>query len=147
MAKQTGRAMLVKIGDGQSTEVFSTLCGLTSKTLTVNNNTYDVTTADCAAPGGQLWTELQTGARSVSVSGNGIFEGGTSLDRFIAVAFGASAADTDNAICNFEIIVPEFGTFSGAFHIDSAEYGGEQEGAATYSTSLSSSGYVTFTAD
>jgi hypothetical protein len=33
MAKQLGRALLVKIGDGESSEAFSNLCGLNSKTL------------------------------------------------------------------------------------------------------------------
>lgn len=49
-------------------------------------------------------------------------------------------------ICNFQIIVPGFGTFAGAFMVQSAEYGGEQEDGVTYSLSLASSGPVTFTA-
>ncbi|HDZ80724.1 MAG TPA: phage major tail protein, TP901-1 family [Roseobacter sp.] len=146
MAKQQGKLLLVKIGDGAATELFSTLCGLQSKTLTVNNNSFDVTTQDCTAPGGQLWQELMTGMRSVEVSGNGVFEGGTTLDRFIAIAYGSGAVDTADAIGNFEVIVPDLGTFAGAFHVNSTEYGGEQEGAATYSFSLASSGAVTFTA-
>lgn len=146
MAKQQGKLLLVKIGDGELTEVFTTLCGLTSKTLTLNNNNFDVTTADCTAPGGQLWQELMTGMRSVSVSGNGLFEGGTSLDRFKAIAFGVAVTDSDEATGNFQVIVPGFGTFEGAFHVDSVEFGGEQEGAATYSFSLASTGYIAFTA-
>ncbi|WP_340286705.1 phage major tail protein, TP901-1 family [Sulfitobacter pontiacus] len=146
MAKQQGRLLLIKIGDGAETEAFTTLCGIQSKTLTVNNNNFDVTTMDCTAPGGQLWQEVMTGMRSVEVSGNGIFEGGTSLTRFKAIAFGTGVADTADAIGNFEVIVPEFGTFAGAFHVNSVEFGGEQDGAVTYSLSLASSGAVTFTA-
>jgi len=146
MAKQQGKLLLIKIGDGAETEVFTTMCGLTSKTITVNNNNFDVTTMDCTAPGGQLWQEVMTGMRSISVSGNGIFEGGTSLTQFKAVAFGTGATDTADAIGNFQVIVPEFGTFEGAFHVDSVEFGGEQEGAAVYSLSLASSGYIAFAA-
>lgn len=146
MAKQKGRLLLIKIGDGAATEVFNTLCGLTTKTLTVNNNAYDVTTADCTTPGGQLWREVQTGMRMVEVSGNGYFEDSAAEEDLRALAFGTGASDTANAIGNFQIVVPDFGTFEGAFHVDSLEFGGEQENGVTYSLSLSSSGAVTFTA-
>ncbi|HHX89260.1 MAG TPA: phage major tail protein, TP901-1 family, partial [Paracoccus sp.] len=63
MAKQKGRLMLVKIGDGESSEAFTTLCGLRSKTMTINNSEIDVTTADCTTPGGPLWTEILDGAK------------------------------------------------------------------------------------
>lgn len=146
MAKKNGRQMLVKIGDGAATEVFNVLCGLTSKTLTLNNNAFDVTTSDCDNPTGQLWREVMTGTRSLSVSGNGYFEDSATEEQLRAVAFGTGIADTAEAIANFEIIVPGLGTFSGAFHVDSLEYGGEQENGVTYSLSLSSSGTPTFTA-
>ena len=146
MAKQKGKLLLIKIGDGVEIEAFTTLCGIQSKTLTVNNNNFDVTTSDCTAPGGQLWQEVMTGMRSVEISGNGIFEGGTSLTRFKEIAVGTGATDEADAIGNFEVIVPEFGTFKGAFHVNSVEFGGEQEGAVTYSLTLASSGAVAFTA-
>lgn len=147
MAKQKGRQLLVKIGDGApTTEVFNVLCGLTTKQLNLNNNAFDVTTQDCTQPDGQLWREVMTGARSVSVSGNGFFEDSVTEERLRAVALGTGADDTADAVANFEIIIPNFGTFKGAFHVDSLEYGGEQEGGVTYSMSLSSSGPVAFTA-
>ena len=146
MAKQKGRALLVKIGDAASPEVFSNLCGLTTKTLTINNNAIDVTTPDCTTPEGQLWREVQTGMRTVSVAGNGYFEDATSETRLKTVTMGSGATDTAEAIANFEIVVPDFGTFAGAFHVDSLEYAGEQEDGVTYSLSISSSGAVTFTA-
>jgi TP901-1 family phage major tail protein len=51
----------------------------------------------------------------------------------------------DNA-CNFQIVVPDFGTYAGSFRIASVEFGGETEGGVTYSISLESTGAVTFTA-
>lgn len=141
MAKQKGRTLLIKIGDGATpTEVFTVLCGLTSKTLTINNNEIDVTTADCADPGGGLWTEVMTGAKRVSVSGNGLFK-----DEAAEAALNTLAM-ADNSIGNFQVIVPDFGTFQGAFFLSSVEYGGEQEGGVTYSLALASSGEITFTA-
>lgn len=140
MAKQKGRLMLVKIGDGASTEVFANLCGLKSKTLTVNNSEIDVTTADCTDPGGVLWTEVLSGAKRVEVSGNGYFKDETTETRMNTLVMSAEP------IGNFQIVVPQFGTFAGAFFISNVEYGGEQEDGVTYSLSLASTGAVTFTA-
>ena len=44
------------------------------------------------------------------------------------------------------MIVPDFGTFEGAFMIASLEYAGEYNGEATYSVTLESTGYISFTA-
>ena len=112
----------------------------TSKTLTINNSEIDVTTADCATPGGALWTEVLSGAQRVNVSGNGFFKDEATETSLNTLAMSASP------VANFQIIVPAFGTFQGAFFIANVEYGGEQEGGVTYSLSLASSGAVTFTA-
>jgi len=140
MAKQLGRALLVKIGDGEVSETFSNLCGLNSKTLTINNTSIDVTTADCTTPEGTLWTETLAGLKNVSVSGDGYFEDSTTEARMNTVAM-----QNDNK-ANFQIVVPDFGTYAGSFRIASLEFGGETEGGVTYSLSLESTGAVTFTA-
>jgi TP901-1 family phage major tail protein len=140
MAKQLGRALLVKIGDGADPEVFSNLCGLNSKALTINNSSIDVTTPDCSTPGGALWTETLNGLKNVTVTGDGFFEDSASESRMNTVAMAA-----DNS-CNFTVTVPAFGTYAGAFRIASLEFGGETEGGVTYSLSLESTGAVTFTA-
>ena len=141
MAKQLGRALLVKIGDGASpTEVFSNLCGLNSKALTINNSSIDVTTPDCATPGGALWTETLNGLKNVTITGDGFFEDSASEARMNTVAMSA-----DNK-CNFTVTVPAFGTYAGAFRIASLEFGGETEGGVTYSLSLERTGAVPFTA-
>ena len=140
MAKQLGRTLLVKIGDGESSEAFSNLCGLNSKSLTINNSAIDVTTPDCTTPGGVLWTETLAGVKNVSVSGDGFFEDSAAELRANTVAMAA-----DNSV-NMQIVVPDFGTYAGAFRIDSLEFGGASEGGVTYSLSLSSNGAVAFTA-
>ena len=140
MAKQKGRLLLIKIGDGAGTEAFTALCGLKSKTLTINNSNIDVTTADCADPGGVMWRELLDGVSSVSVSGNGYFKDEVTEERLRSVSM------TSPKTANFQIIVPALGTFAGTFFVSSVEYGGEQEDGVTYSLSLDSTGPVTFTA-
>jgi|TARA_B110000977_G_scaffold198145_2_gene282328 TP901-1 family phage major tail protein len=140
MAKQLGRAMLIKIGDGADPEVFSNLCGLNSKTLSVNNTSIDVTTPDCTTPEGALWTQTLAGLKNISVSGDGFFEDSVAEARAVSIANGA-----DNAV-NLQIVIPDLGTYSGAFRLATLEYGGETEGGVTYSVSLESNGAITYAA-
>jgi len=140
MAKQLGRALLVKIGDGAGGESFANLCGLNSKSMTINNSSIDVTTPDCSSPEGTLFTETLAGLKNFSVSGNGFFEASTTEARMNTVAMA-----TDNQ-ANFQLLIPDFGTYAGAFRITSLEFGGETEGGVTYSLSLESTGAVTFAA-
>lgn len=140
MAKQLGRALLVKIGDAASPEVFTNLCGLNSKSLTINNSSIDVTTPDCTTPEGALWTATLAGLKNLGLSGDGFFEDSVAEARMNTVAMAA-----DNSV-NMEVVVPDFGTYAGAFRIASLEFGGETEGGVTYSVSLESTGTVTYTA-
>ena len=138
MAKQLGRALLVKIDDGAGT--LSNLCGLNSKSFTLNNSSIDVTTPDCTTPEGALYTQTLAGLKNASVSGDGFFEDSTTEARMNTVAM-----SNDNST-NFEIVIPDFGTYAGAFRITSLEFGGETEGGVTYSVALESTGAITFTA-
>ena len=139
MAKQRGRALLIKIGDGGSTEDFKNLCGLTSKTFTINNEIADITTPDCDNPEtSPLWRQTLSGIKSISITGDGYFEDSTEEKRAHTIAIA-----NDNAV-NLEIVIPNFGTYSGAFRITTLEYGGEQGNGVTYSVSFESDGVITF---
>ena len=69
MAAQKGSAMLIKVGAG-SPETFSTIAGLRSSSLTVNNESVDVTNKDSAGKRNLL---AAAGVQSVSISGSGVF--------------------------------------------------------------------------
>lgn len=140
MAKQLGRAMLVKIETTDGGGTYTTVFGLNSKTLTINNTSIDVTTPDQTTPGGVLWTETLNGVKNVAVSGDGFFEDdGTADARVIAQAM---AADNE---ADFQIEVPDLGTWTGNFRIASFEMGGETEGGVTFSISLESNGEISYT--
>lgn len=141
MAKQAGRSFLLKVGDGQASETFTTIAGINSKSMTVNNSAIDVTTPDATTPGGHLWAQSLGGLKAVSVSGDGIFLDDTAEARLNTVALAA------DAVANFQVVVPDFGTYSGEFRITSLELGGETEGGVTFSTSLESNGTITFAAE
>lgn len=134
MAAQKGSALLLKIDDGTGT--FTTVGGLRSTSISLNDEAVDVTTKDS-----NNFRELLAngGTQTISVSGSGVF---TDLASETALkdAFGASTFVT------FQIIVPDFGTFEGQFMIATLEYAGEYNGEVTYSATLESSGEIAFSA-
>ena len=137
MAEQLGRDMLVKI---DVAETFTTLCGTRSKSLTINNEVIDVTTPDCTTPGGVLWRKTLDGLKSVSVSFSGVFQ-----DEAAEAAFN-TVANSATPRTDFQIILPNFGTYEGEFVITAPSYSGEYTDAVMFDASLESSGPITFTA-
>ena len=140
MTAQPGKTLLLKVGDGGGSEVFTSVAGMTSKSITINNESIDVTTPDASNPGGPLWSKSLGGLKSFSVSGDGTFLDEASELRLNAIAMVA------DPIANFQIVIPDFGTYAAEFRITSFEFGGDMSGAVTFSVSLESNGAVTFTA-
>jgi TP901-1 family phage major tail protein len=137
MSAQKGKDLLVKIGDGGSPEVFTTVAGLRATTLAFNAQSVDVTNADSA----DQWRELLsgTGVKSASFSGSGVFKDAAS-DEALRSAFFSRATP------NFQVVIPDFGTVSGAFQIGSLQYEGPYDGEVKLSLSLASAGALTFEA-
>ena len=134
MAAQKGSAMLLKIGNGGSPETFTTVGGLRSTSITQNDEAVDVTTKDSSAKRQLL---AQAGVQSLTVSGSGVFTDAAS-EATMRTDFGSSS------FTNYQILVPDFGTYTGAFMISSLEYAGEFNGEVTYSVTLESAGDITF---
>jgi TP901-1 family phage major tail protein len=134
MAAQKGSALLLKIDDG--TGSFTTVGGLRSTSISLNDEAVDVTTKDS-----NNFRELLAngGTQTISVSGSGVFTDAAS-ETALKDAFGASEFVT------FQVIVPDFGTFEGKFMIATLEYAGEYNGEVTYSATLESSGEIVFSA-
>lgn len=134
MAAQKGSSLLVKIGDGGSPEAFTTVGGLRSTSISLNDEAVDVTTMDSS---NQRELLANGGIQTISISGSGVFTDAAS-ETTLRGKFGASS------FSNFQIIVPDFGTYTGAFMVASLEYAGEYNGEVTYSVTLESSGTITF---
>ncbi len=134
MAAQKGSAMLMKVGNGSSPETFTTIGGLRSTSLTINNESVDVTNKDSSNNRTML---AAAGVQSISVSGSGVFTDAASETTIKTNVL----ADT---IDNYQFLVPDFGTFTGGFQVTSVEYAGEYNGEVTYSMSFESSGAITF---
>jgi len=144
MAAQKGLDLLLKINTSGST--FVTVGGLRSTSITMNEESVDATSKDSL---GSRTLLAGGGVQSVSVSGSGIFTDSVA-EILVRTTFAAQANTTNGATAqvaafkNFQVIVPDLGTFTGAFQITSLEYAGEYNGEATYSISLESSGFITF---
>ena len=88
MAVQKGSALLVKVGNAASPEVFATVAGLRDTSISINAETIDVTNKDSA----RVRTLLaDAGIKSFSISGSGVFTDAASeqliLTNFSATTF------------------------------------------------------------
>lgn len=137
MAGQSGRDVLIKVGDGGSPESFATVAGVRAKTITLGAGLVDATSADSP----ERWRELLGGAgtKRAEVSGSGVFKDAASDARLRAIYFSGEAA-------MFELAIPDFGLLSGAFVVSELVYGGDHDGEATFAVKLASAGAVSFEA-
>tara|TARA_R110002020_G_scaffold473630_1_gene703197 strand:+ start:308 stop:715 length:408 start_codon:yes stop_codon:yes gene_type:complete len=134
MAAQKGSAVLIKQTiSGTAT----TIGGLRSSSITINEETVDVTNKDSSANRTLL---ANGGITSMSISGSGVFTDSAAEVAFRSAALGASTFQT------FTFIIPDLGSYAGTFQVTSLEYAGEYNGEATYSFSLESSGAISFSA-
>lgn len=140
MAAQKGSSLLIKIGADDtaapSADTYTTIGGLRSTSISLNDEAVDVTTMDSSNKRALL---ANGGIQTVSISGSGVFTDAAS-ESTLRTAFGASVFE------NYEIIIPDFGSYKGKFMIASLEYSGEYNGEVTYSVTLESSGEIAFTA-
>mgnify|MGYP003145224463 FL=1 len=134
MAAQQGKALLMKIGNAASPEVFTTIGGMRSNTLTMNDEMVDVTNKDSA---GARTILAQGGVNSITIAGSGVFTDSAS-ETTLKGKFNVSA------LTNYQFLVPNFGTFTGSFMLTTLEYAGEYNGEVTYSFTFESSGAITF---
>ena len=140
MAAQKGKLFLVKQEDPGAPLTYLTICGVRTNTFTVNNTSIDTTAPDCTTPGNPLWTTTLDGVKSVSFSGDGIFKDEASDATLAALAIAPSSQD------NFQIVVPDFGTYEGNWTLTSYELSASYDDAVAFSMSMESNGEITFTA-
>ena len=135
MAAQKGKDLLLKV-DSTGGGVFTTVAGLRSRSIAFNAESVDVTHPESA---GQ-WRELLEGAgvKSARVTGAGIFKDAESDATVRSYVF-------NGTIRNWQIVVPDFGTVVGPFHIGSLEISGRHDGEVSFEIALESAGALTFT--
>lgn len=137
MAYGYGKDFLIKMGDGGAPEVFTTIAGLKSNSLSINNEAIDVTNKDNA-----YWRQMISGGiKSLSISGSGVMKDAASIKALMAAIVSISNGD----IVNFQVVSSLGYKFQGAFLVQSFEPAGDVGKEETYSFKLESSGDITFT--
>ena len=135
MAAQKGKDLLLKVDD-DGTGSFVTIGGLRAKSLSFNAGTVDITHTESA---GQ-WRELLAGAgvKNARITGSGVFKDAASDERARQLFF-------DGIIRDWQVIVPDFGTISGAFQITALEFSGNHDNEVSFELGLESAGALSFT--
>lgn len=116
----------------------TTLAGVKSRTLTVNNEHVDITTDDDSG-----WRTLldDPGVRSLEVS----IEGIVSDEVLLAEVMGANITG-QTLEATLPTALSTAGTLSGNFKVTSYESSADHDGACEFSVTFASSGEVTYTA-
>jgi len=134
MAAQLGLSFLLKQGTAAGG---TTLAGMRSTSMTINQQIVDVTTKDSS----NRWRELLAGAgvRSMTITAAGVFTDAAVEETVRGYAFAGSA----NA---FGLIFANSDKIDASWIISSYSRAGEHDGEETYSITLESAGAITFTA-
>ncbi len=135
MVAQKGRDMLLKVFDTGST--YTTLAGLRKTDIKFGSEMVDITDIESS---GQARELLEAGGvTSVTLSGSGIFKDDAMFEK-------ARVNFVGQLIKNYQLLIPSYGTFQGAFQITDMTVEGEYNNAIQYSLTLESSGVIAFTA-
>lgn len=131
MAGFNGRSLTI---DWDST----TLVGVRTRGVSMNNEMVDVTTDDDAG-----WRKLLAtpGVKSLEVSVSGI-----SSDEVLMAEFFNASTTGETLRIDLPSSLATPGNMSGTFHLASFEVNGEHDGAVEFSATFQSSGAVTYTA-
>jgi TP901-1 family phage major tail protein len=129
MPAEKGSSFLLKIGNGATPPVFTTVAGLRTTQLSVNGEAVTITTKDSGG-----WRELLSGAgvRSVSVSGAGVFTGSAAEARLKANALSGMIDD-------YRLSFESGETLTGRFLVTRLDYAGDFNGERSYTLALESS--------
>jgi TP901-1 family phage major tail protein len=135
MVAQKGKALLLKISNGDEPETFSTVGGLRTKSVILNAQTVDVSHSE--SPG---WRELLAGAglRQAAVSGRGVLLNDAAANRLRSIFFAGT-------IVPWQVIIPGMGMLQGLFQLSRFELAGEHAREVTMTISLESAGEIAFT--
>ncbi|MER9188647.1 phage tail protein [Mesorhizobium australicum] len=138
--QQTGRLLLIQIGDGGGPEVFTNLCGLQTRSFNMSANDVDTTIPDCTNPGATPQKTGTPGIKNRTFTGSGKFVAGADQTAFMQHVI-------DATVFNAKVIVPGLGTFTGAWYVTNFTLGGEQEGTMTFDATFNAAGALSFVAE
>lgn len=129
---------MLTIARATAPSVFAAVCVTEQRSLEINNEEVDITKPNCASPGSKLVAAFQYGVQTMRISGAGAFVN--------AASYKALAADAVNqVVSNYQITVPDVGTFTGDGLV-SMSFSGDKSNELQADFKLSLTGTVTFVA-
>ncbi|MER9170914.1 phage tail protein [Mesorhizobium australicum] len=138
--QQVGRLLLIQIGDGGSPEVFSSLCGIVTRSFNMSANDVDTTIPDCTNPAATPQKTGTPGIKQRTFTGAGKFVASANTTAFLQHV-------TDATVFNAKVIVPGLGTFTGSWYVTSFEFSGAMEGNMDFTGTFMAGGALTFVAE
>lgn len=140
MAEQKGRDFLLKIRTATGPDVFTTVAGMRTTAMQINEESVDITNKDSAG-----YRELLDGriVQSMQVSAEGVFKDEATY-RLLQTTMLAGTHE------EYQIVIPgtiggAAGTFEGTFRITNLETNGDYNNEMTFSVTLESDGQIAFT--
>jgi TP901-1 family phage major tail protein len=140
MPQQKGRELLIKMGDGASPQIFSTICGITTRSFAMSSNEVDTTIPDCDDPSAVVQKTSTPGIQDRTFQGSG---------KFVSGAAGTALADAARLgeVHDYQVIVPGYGQFQGPFIVTDFQWSGDMEGSMDFSATFKPSAALAFTAE
>jgi TP901-1 family phage major tail protein len=127
MASEIGRKLVVK-RDG------TTVAGVRTKSVTINNEAVDITTDDDT---GYRTLLEESGQKQIDMSVEGLTKDDTLIEK---------ATSGTSLIENYTIELPSGATITGSFRFNNLEVGAEYNEAITFTSEFQSTGSFTFNA-
>ena len=140
MPQHKGRLLLVKIGNGESPEVFTNVCGIQTRSFNLSASEVDTTIPDCTDPGKAVQRTAEPGIVNRTFSGSGKFVSGTTSDILMDHVNNAT-------VFNAQVVVPGLGAYSGSWYVSEFEFSGEMENNMDFSATFVAAGPLTFEAE
>lgn len=140
MVAKRGSGLKIKRTNSDSPETFTAIGDVQNATLNIGGNPIDITTGDNLDENDEIWQVFLTGPKNISVSANGISNAFLPIQTvYNDFATGAST--------NYQIVVPNVGTWEMTMIVSDMEFAGPYDGPAGFSLTLQASGNPTFTAE
>lgn len=139
MATGKGTEVLVKLGDGASPEVFTTLGGDQNAEIRFSDEMGDFTNKLSSG----LWRELLDGGttRAVQISCELVEVDNAQMQTIVDAIFGSSTRHQ-----SIQAVLVNTGTVTGTFQVTEWRMGGRLNEAAAISLTLESAGAITYAA-
>ena len=132
MTTQKGLDFLLKVSDGGSPDAFTTLGGMQTTGMTINNEQVETTNKDDSRHRSLL---SGAGVQSMTVTASGVFKDTVSEQKMLEYA-------EQNANQPFQLVFPDLGVFEGLFQVASLEYTGDHNTAMAYNVTLESAAQI-----